>query len=199
MGNSTKSRLSVRCGAVAIVSLAAAIAAGCGQPTAPAAAPAPAATSTKAAVPAAPQFEVVRAAADAYLSSEKTKTPNIKAADLYAKLNDGDKSNDPILLCVQQPADYVKGHIPGAINIPWTLVFKPENLAKLPTDRKIVVYCYTGHTGSQVTALLNAAGYDATNLHYGISAWTRNREVAPSRFNDAESKDYPFVTGPNPF
>lgn len=201
-------------GTAASLGLAVVIGVGCGQSAAPPAAaptqapaaqpaaaptsaPAPVAEPTKAVAPSTSQFEVVRSAAEAYLTSDKTKTPNISAADLYVKINDGDKASVPPVLSVRAPADYAKGHIPGANNIPWRELAKAENVAKLPRDKQIVVYCYTGHTGSQDTALLNLMGFNAINLQFGMCGWTKDPNVATGCFDDKESKDYKFETTPN--
>lgn len=134
-------------------------------------------------------------AVDAYLSSGKAA--NISAEDLYKNITDNDPGNDFFILDVRSNADYIKGHISGAINIPWLQVAKTENLSKLPKDRKIVVYCYTGHTGSQTTALLNILGYDAINLKFGMTSWTLDKDIATGRYNESsDCKDYPVVTGP---
>ena len=37
----------------------------------------------------------------------------VKAADVFANLDDGDASNDPILLDVRSAEDYALGHVPG--------------------------------------------------------------------------------------
>jgi len=139
------------------------------------------------------EFDVVQAAADAWLSSGNA--PNITAQDLFANLNDGDASNDPFILSVRSASQYELGHIPGAVNIPWREVAQTDNLAMLPTDTQIVVYCYTGHTGSQVTALLNALGYDAINLKFGMTSWVIDPEIAPGRYDEIKDcKDYPYET-----
>jgi rhodanese-related sulfurtransferase len=123
----------------------------------------------------------------------------ISADSLYDNLNDGDTSNDPFIVSVRSAEDYAKGHIAGAINIPWKEIAKSENLAKLPTDRQIVVYCYTGHTGQVATTVLRALGYDAVNLKFGMMGWTKNDEVlATSRFGpDTSQRDYPVETVAN--
>lgn len=139
------------------------------------------------------EFDVVQAAADAWLGSGNA--PNITAQDLFANLNDGDATNDPFILSVRSASQYELGHVPGAINIPWREVARAENLATLPTDKQIVVYCYTGHTGSQVTALLSALGYDAINLKFGMTAWALDPEIAPGRYDEiTQCKDYPYET-----
>ena len=136
--------------------------------------------------------DVIREAADDYLSSDKA--PNISAEELYEILYDDNPDNDPFILSVRSPEYYENGHIPGAINIPWREVAKQENLARLPEDRQIVVYCYTGHTASQITALLNILGYDATNLKFGMTSWTINKDIAPGRYEETKhSHNYPLV------
>ena len=136
--------------------------------------------------------EIVRTAVDNYLNSGKA--PTISADALFENLNDGDESNDPVILSVRKPEDYAKGHIPGAINIPWTELGKPENLAKLPPDRPIVAYCYTGHTGQIATTLLNTMGYDVTNLKFGMMGWSKDPEVVATTgvFDPATQADYRF-------
>jgi rhodanese-related sulfurtransferase len=136
--------------------------------------------------------EIIRAACDSYASNG---FKNISAADLNALITDADPTNDPVIVSVRSADDYANGHIPGAINIPLKDIAKLENLKKLNPDKQIVVYCYTGRTGSQATAILNALGYDATNLLWGISGWTTDPVVAPKRFNPDTSVDYPFETG----
>ena len=136
--------------------------------------------------------EIIRAACDNYVSNG---FKNIKAADLYALITDEDPSNDPIILSVRKAEDYAKGHIPGAINIGFQSIAKIENLQKLNPDKQIVAYCYTGRSGGQATAILNALGYDAVNLLWGISGWTTDPDIAPKRFSPDTSADYPLETG----
>ncbi|HBL36498.1 MAG TPA: hypothetical protein DDZ55_06780, partial [Firmicutes bacterium] len=40
---------------------------------------------------------------------------------------------------------------------------------KLPRDKTIIVYCYTGQTGGQTTATLNLAGFKARSLNGGMN------------------------------
>jgi len=143
------------------------------------------------------KFEIIRAAADSWLSS--CKPPNISSGNLFNKLNDTKLHNIPFILSVREINDYTKGHIFGAVNIPWRVVFKKNNLSKLPKDKQIVVYGNNGQTASQVTALLNALGYKAINLLWGITSWTFNKNIAPDRYSESEDcMDYYFVQGARP-
>jgi LPXTG-motif cell wall-anchored protein len=141
-------------------------------------------------------FGVVQRTAEAQLDGWK---PVIGADALFENLNDGDTANDPFVVSVRAPEAYDLGHIPGAINIPWKGIAKPENLAKLPTDQPIVVYCYTGHTGQIAATVLRLLGYDVQNLKFGMMGWTLNDEVlGTTRFGpETAARDYPVETEVN--
>ncbi len=131
--------------------------------------------------------EIVRAAVENYLANEES--PIITAEAVFERIVDGEEL---FLVSVRGPDDYAKGHIEGAINIPWKQIAKAENLRKLPTDRQIIVYCYTGHSGALATTALNLLGYDAVNLKFGLVAWTKDAEVrATSAFSEADVNNFP--------
>jgi rhodanese-related sulfurtransferase len=120
----------------------------------------------------------------------------IQAPALYENLNDGDESNDPYIISVRKPEDYAAGHLPGAVWYDAKALFTPASLSTLPTDRPIVVYCYSGQTASQVVPVLNMLGYDASNLVYGMGNWTNDPAVYVNRFNpETTPRDYPVEKG----
>lgn len=86
-------------------------------------------------------------------------------------------------------AEYVTpGHIPGAYQFtPQMSLKSTEKLNLLPTDKPIVVYCYTGQTSAQVATYLRILGYDAYSLLFGTSGfaynapgYTKGRYTAPT-------------------
>jgi rhodanese-related sulfurtransferase len=102
-------------------------------------------------------------------------------------MNDGDDTNDYYVLSVRSEDHYNIGHVPGAANIPWREVADPAKLTILPTDQKIGVYCYTGHTGGVATTVLRALGYETYNMKWGIMSWTRVDSVrVAGPFNEAD-------------
>jgi rhodanese-related sulfurtransferase len=106
----------------------------------------------------------------AYYEKMPDDSYKIPEADLK-KLVDA-KDTSIFILDIRAEADYDKGHIEGAINIPFKKV--GSNLDKLPQDKKIIVYCYTGQTGGQTTALLNIAGFEARSLNGGMNnGWAK--------------------------
>lgn len=72
-----------------------------------------------------------------------------------------------LLLSVRQASDYNEAHIPGAINIPFGQGME-KGLTELPTEKIIIVYCYSGQSASQTTAALRMMGYDAYSLSGGF-------------------------------
>ena len=78
------------------------------------------------------------------------------------------QEEDVFILDNRDKEDFEKGHIPGAVNIELRQVFDPVELRKIPTERKVVVCCWVGHTASQLVPLLRMVGIDAIGLKYGM-------------------------------
>ncbi len=114
--------------------------------------------------------DIILTATERYLTSGKS--PTISAEDIYKAITTGD--NNYFLVSLQKPEDYAKGHVKGAINIPYSQLVKENQLRKLPLDKKIVLICYTGHTASYSTMFLNQLGYDAYALKFGQMGWSSN-------------------------
>ena len=100
---------------------------------------------------------------DKYLQDSKNGWNYILPQELHSM-----DMSKVFILDVRKPDDYKREHIQGSINIFWLDLMKPENLAKLPTNREIVVVCYVGHTSSQVLVLLKLLGYKAKALKFGM-------------------------------
>lgn len=126
-------------------------------------------------LPAIEGYEDVQAAiigqAEKYFASETPFT--IAAADVLTVVQSEDPSYQ--IVSVRGADDYAKGHLAGAINIPWVTI--ADNLSKLDPNKTIIVYCYTGHTGGEVTMFLNLMGYKATNMKFGMSGWQSDAEL----------------------
>jgi rhodanese-related sulfurtransferase len=73
---------------------------------------------------------------------------------------------------------YEDGHIPGAIRYKpeGTLGFTDE-MATIPFDRPVVVYCGTGHNSGFATAYLRLFGYDAHTLKYGNNSFMYDKMI----------------------
>lgn len=89
------------------------------------------------------------------------------------------------------------GHIPGAIQYtPKQSIKLAADLKTLPTDKPIVLYCYTGQTSSHLAAYLRLLGYDAKSLLFGANAMIYDIMVANqmTTFSVNEIKGYDYIT-----
>lgn len=97
---------------------------------------------------------------------ENTMYKNYKISEDMLKMA-VDSEAEMMIVSIRQPQDYAAGHIKGAINIPWGAGME-EYFGQLPTEQKLVVYCYTGQTAGQAVAGLRLLGYDAVSLNGGM-------------------------------
>ena len=72
------------------------------------------------------------------------------------------------LLDVRTPAEFARGHIPGALNVPVDDL--RARFDDLP-DRELVVYCQVGLRAHTATALLAGLGHPVVNLDGGYLTW----------------------------
>lgn len=117
---------------------------------------------------------------------------------LKAELDDGNTNDDPYVLSVRGAADYAKGHIPGAKNIGWQNVAVLSNSMTIDPAKRVVAYCYTGHTGSLATMALGILGYDVVNLMYGMAGWNPVAAVGATQlanFDLNRGWDFPVDDG----
>lgn len=87
------------------------------------------------------------------------------------------------------------GHIPGAIQYtPKSSIKSETELKTLPTNKTIVVYCYTGQTSAFLVAYLRILGYDAKSLLFGANGMIYDKLVEKKmiNFNENEIKNYEY-------
>lgn len=113
----------------------------------------------------------LKAAVESYFSTvasyagTTTEAQNMKVETVKEIIDS--ESDQYQIVSVRKAEDYAKGHVKGAINIPFGAGMQ-DALVELPKDKKIIVYCYTGQTASQTTAILRLLGYEAYNMQFGM-------------------------------
>ena len=82
------------------------------------------------------------------------------------------------IINLERKDKYEDGHIPGSVR------YKPEGtlgyvdeMASIPADKPVVVYCGTGHNSGFATAYLRLFGYDAHTLKYGNNGFMHERMI----------------------
>lgn len=95
---------------------------------------------------------------------------------------------------------YEDGHIPGAVRYkPEATLGFTEEMASIPSDKTVVIYCGTGHNSAFASAYLRLFGYDARTLKYGNNSFMYNKMVAQRTalswlpFTSAEVNDFEIV------
>jgi rhodanese-related sulfurtransferase len=95
---------------------------------------------------------------------------------------------------------YEDGHIPGAVRYKpeGTLGFT-EEMASVPADKTVVLYCGTGHNSGFATAYFRLFGYDARTLKYGNNSFMFDKMVKQRAalswlpFTEAEVNNFDVV------
>lgn len=74
------------------------------------------------------------------------------------------------IIDLRRAEDFAKGHIKGAVNIPYgpEIAKNLDSIKDKSQGKTVVVYCYTGQTGGQVDSLLNLSGITTKSLHFGF-------------------------------
>jgi len=103
--------------------------------------------------------------ADKYYAQMPEHIYKIADDELKDRIDANDDSM--LIISIRKADDYAQGHIKGAVNIPFANF--NEYLDKLPADKELIVYCYSGQTGGQTVAILNMYGYNARSLNLGFN------------------------------
>jgi rhodanese-related sulfurtransferase len=143
-----------------------------------------------------PVVEKILLRAGHYLNSvTDSNALQMYPSDLADLLNDGNANNDPQIVSVRSETHYALGHIPGAVNVPYKSTADLVNYTRfVATDRLVVAYCYTGHTGGIGTVVLGILGYDVVNLLYGMNGWSQTAPASGqlSNFDVNRGWDFPL-------
>jgi rhodanese-related sulfurtransferase len=84
------------------------------------------------------------------------------------------RSEAPAVIDVRSPAEFAGGHVPGAVNVPFTSVLAGSDGVRAPTSQTLVVYCGHGPRAWLAGAALRWRGYQrVTYLRGHMAAWRR--------------------------
>jgi len=75
-------------------------------------------------------------------------------------------SEDMTIIDIRRSDDYEKGHIRGAVSMPFGPAIAGD-LARIPDDKPVYVYCYSGQTAGQAVLTMNVAGVYARSVNLG--------------------------------
>ena len=119
----------------------------------------------------------------------------ITSDELFANLD------NYFVLAYWSKEKYQQGHISGSFQYDIrSELSSDEALNTLPTDKRIVVYCNTGHHAIAIVSYLKLLGYDAVSMMYGVNSFMNIafQETAPgAAITDASvlSRNFPILEG----
>ncbi len=86
---------------------------------------------------------------------------------------------------------YNFGHLEGSVQYnPKESLSLEADLLTLPTDKTIIVYCFTGQHAAFVTAYLRMLGYDAKSLKYGANSFMNTMMIENKEIGHGFSKKF---------
>jgi rhodanese-related sulfurtransferase len=96
---------------------------------------------------------------------------DVSAAELHAQIERGDA---PAILDVRSAPEFAAGHVPGAVNVPFTSVLFGSPALPAGLDEPIVVYCGHGPRARLAAIGLRRRGFRTIRLLAGhMSGWIR--------------------------
>ena len=139
------------------------------------------------------EFSALQEAAEQYVA----RPPRLVSTKfVYDKIVQG-KSSDYWLISLCAPQDHAKGHVPEARLFPRVAFAKPQTWQKIPADKKLVSYCYTGVGSGYMTTIFTMSGYDAYSMAFGLTDWTTNAVVIVNPARPRVPSSYPVEVTAN--
>lgn len=114
--------------------------------------------------------------ADFFLRT-KGITRLLPASQVWESVRAG--KDEYVVVDVRPAEEFAKGHVPGAINLPIDVLFRPASLARLPPPggKPLVLVCQSGHTESMALGGLAALGFEPWVLKFGMIGWSAETKV----------------------
>ena len=128
----------------------------------------------------------------AYFDNIPSNSNMIKPADALDLIE-----NNPDALFVvdmRGQEDYEKGHLPGAVNIPLGQMGK--NLDRLPSNKQIILCCYSGQTTGLAVSALKLLGFNAISFQGGMNFGWKPLELSEDTL-ETEVNPLPEPKTPN--
>jgi rhodanese-related sulfurtransferase len=98
-----------------------------------------------------------------FSSFEEKQVPKALHFVTPEKVVEAIKKGEPMLLLdvrTRQEQSLVGLTYENRLSLPMNEVFKPENLAKIPTDEKVIVVCHSGVRSTVIEVALRNIGFD---------------------------------------
>lgn len=85
------------------------------------------------------------------------------------------KGSGIVIVDVRTPGEFKQGHIAGAENMDLFGTKFEDQVARLPRDKPVLLYCRTGNRSAGAADLLKEAGLKVLHMNEGIQGWEKAR------------------------
>jgi len=103
------------------------------------------------------------------ISETRKGGKTLSAQQVIMRMN----KEDALILDVRDRADFNKGHIINALNIPYASLDSRIDEIKVNKEKPVVVVCKMGQTSNAAGSVLRKHGFtDVTRLSGGMAEWT---------------------------
>jgi rhodanese-related sulfurtransferase len=132
------------------------------------------------------------------LRAQAQKALEVKWSDVGIDYIDALENKDNYYIINYWPeALYNQGHLPGSVQYAPKKAFHSQaDIYTLPTDKPIVVYCFTGQNAAYANGFLAVMGYSFKSLDYGANSFMhatlKVSQPAGRVFSDNHIKNFPL-------
>lgn len=102
------------------------------------------------------------------LHGRATGAPSVTVTEAVRMIND----REPLIVDVRSAADYKRGHLRGAVNIPAARIAERASELGRDKERPLLLYCSIGPTAAEAARTLLKLGHTQVfKLSGGINGW----------------------------
>ena len=98
-------------------------------------------------------------------------------------------ASDTLVLDVRTPDEFASGHVPGAVNVPYSKAGFDASIATLDKSKTYLVYCHSGKRSFLSSKQMQSAGFDHLyNFNGGIVAWEKAGKAMQTNATEPTTK-----------
>lgn len=85
------------------------------------------------------------------------------------------QGKDLMMLDVRESAEWVEGHVKGAVHIPLGQLM--QRYIELDESQEVIIMCRSGNRSGLACELLHEKGYKVVNMTGGLSEWSDSNKL----------------------
>lgn len=86
------------------------------------------------------------------------------------------QGKDLMMLDVRESAEWVEGHVEGAVHIPLGQLM--QRYTEVDASQEVIIMCRSGNRSGLACELLHEKGYKVVNMTGGLREWSDFRKLA---------------------